>query len=209
MLACLPGIQDAQLVLCGKTQEILAFYDRWAVSKCWAGRSNWENSPFLEIAALQLLSNSEGPLCAHLCTQLHWEPSSGLTPWSVFQHYWCRLEVIILSDSLNQRKLTSKHFFSPKLRESDYLNYFDRLVTKRPTLMLSIILISQSNSAKLKQSRLFLFVPSQGGDPWSLLKRYSWKKWCVFIWQTVENQTFGAVLSMFMHQIRIWSIRHF
>ena len=96
--------------------------------------------------------------------------------------------------------------------ESDYLNYFHCLATNRPTLMLLIVLISRSSSANLKRSLCwflffsFLFFSFLGLWPLEKhiflllcgLKRVSWAKICVFMWQTIEDQTMEAVFSIFM-----------
>ena len=126
MYACGPGsttgIQGMITWYWGGNTGIL--WCQWVVSKSkLACRYKWEISHFLETAPLQWLSNAEGPFCIHLCTEPHKEPSAVIhwsdpTPWSQLQQWPTSL---VLSDSLNQRKSTSKYF----LRESDYLDYLD------------------------------------------------------------------------------------
>ena len=82
--------------------------------------------------------NDSDQRCANLHRASQGAPCSALKLGSILQHHWCRLEAIT---AVNQRKSTI-HF----LRESDYLNYFDCFATNRPTLILFIILFSQSSS---------------------------------------------------------------
>ena len=98
---------------------------------------------------------------------------------------------------------------------SDYVNYF-HCPTNRPTIMLLIVLISQSSSANLKWSlSLILFCSFPERRPLErhiflllrFLKTFSWAKICVFMWPTVKDQTIEAVFSIVIHQIRIWIIR--
>ena len=72
------------------------------------------------------------------------------------------------------------------------------------------IKLSESRVASLLNPILFLpreATPRETFFPLMFIEVRA--KICVFMWQSVEDQTMEALFSIFMHQIRIWSIRHF
>ena len=130
MSACHP---DAQLLLRGKIQAILAFYDQCAASECWTCRCKWDISLFLKL----LHSAAQQCRRAILHPFVH-SPSQGafcsdLTTWSVLHYHWCRMRLELRSNHCCQINPISKIYFKIFLSRSDYLNYFDCLATYVPT----------------------------------------------------------------------------
>ena len=137
--------------------------------------------------------------------------SQGAFP--VLQHHWCRLEAIAAVRFAQSTETNLKTFL-----EGVRLSYlFPLFATNRPTFMLLIVIISQTNSANLKQSLcLFLFCSFLGRRPLvthcSSLKvikeRFLNKNICLHV-TNGRRSDHGNILNFNAPQIRIWSIRHF
>ena len=117
----------------------------WDIALSW----NWDSS-----AAQQSRRAIFRPF---VHTTSMWAFCNDLTTWSVLQHNWCKLEAITAFRFAQSMKTDLKCFLEGG-RLSQIIKYFDSLAENRPTLMLLIILTSQSSSANLKLSLcLFLF----------------------------------------------------
>ena len=190
-MQCWSAAQEVQQVLRGKMQGILAFL----------------------ISSSAAQQYRRGILHPFVHTASQGATWSDLTPWSVLQHHWCRLAAITAVRSAQSTKINPKHF----LRDSDYLNYFNCLSTNRPTLVLFIVLTSQSSTANLKWSLyLFLFCSFLGRRPLEthfyplmfIKESFLGKDMCLHVTNERKSDYASCILS-FHAPIQIWSTWHF